>query len=297
MNEMGGGSAAARRSLKDVLKDGIDFLAVRAIESPVVLAERLLEGALSCKRHDLYLDAERTLPEAAVKIYFEYLRQRAGGMPCQYILGEAPFMDFSFRVSPDVLIPRPETEFLVEKVLSTVKSLGLSDAPLDLLDVGTGSGNIAVSLAVYLAQARVCAVDVSEAALAIARQNAERNNAGGRIEFLISDFFRALPRNKLFDSIVANPPYLSRKEMEALANEVRYEPSGALFGGERGTEAIARLVPGARDFLKPEGFLSIEIGWEQGDEVRKIFEKAGYRDVEVHRDYCGRDRVVKGFKS
>lgn len=283
----------AQKKLKDVLKEGADFLAAERIESPVVLAERILEDVLGCRRHELYVNPGRPLCEETVRIFRDHLEKRVRGIPAQYISGKAEFMDFSFRVNPLVLIPRPETEFLVEMVLEEAKRKSADGSGLEILDVGTGSGNIAVSLACYLGQARLCAVDISEEALQVARLNARRNEAGWRIEFLKSDFFSALPPGKKFDIIASNPPYLSRKEMGELPVEVRCEPKQALFGGERGTEAIERLVKGAFDLLKPGGSLYLEIGWEQGREVRDILEGAGYSEVDVLKDPCGRDRVAR----
>jgi len=210
-------------------------------------------------------------------------------------------MDFVFRVTPCVLIPRPETEFLVEKILEEAGMKSFEKGGPEILDVGTGSGNIAVSLAAYLPQAAISAVDISEEALEIARENARRigrrgdarNAAATGIEFLKSDLFDRLPRTKRFDMIVSNPPYLSGEEMRNLPPEVSREPALALFGGERGTELIERLAAGAGDFLKPGGILFFEIGYEQGDMTRRLLRELGWREVEVFRDYCGRDRVVR----
>ncbi len=281
------------RILKAVLNRGIEFLSEQKVEPAKLLAEWLLEGLLSCKRFELYLNAQRVLSPSQIDTYFSFLRKRIEGIPSQYILGHADFMDFTFQVNPSVLIPRPETEFLVEKTVEHVSSQGLGREKLKILDLGTGSGNIAVSLASYLPKASLVAVDISDEALEVARLNAMRNEVSHRIRFLKSDFFEALPTDRAFDLIVSNPPYLSRKDMEEIAPEVSKEPALALFGGEKGTEFIERFAGEGRSYLKEEGFLFFEIGASQGNEVTQILKGSGWTNFEVLKDYSGFDRVVK----
>jgi len=278
--------------LQAVLNEGIQFLTEHGIEQATLLAERLLQGLLDCKRFELYLNSEQPLSSPQREIYFSFLKQRAKNIPSQYILGRADFMDFTFQVTPSVLIPRPETELLVEKVVQTVDSAGFETKELEILDVGTGSGNIAVSLALYLPKASVWAVDISDEALQVARLNAMRNEVGHRIRFLRSDLFQAIPSGKRYDLIVSNPPYLSERDMQTLAPEISHEPAAALFGGPRGTEFIERFITEAPGFLAESGGLFFEIGAAQAATVTDMLERWGWKDFEIFKDYSGWNRVV-----
>lgn len=280
------------RTLPSVLKQGVQFLIERHIDSAKVLAERLLEGLLDCKRYELYLDHGRVLSASQLETYFSFLKQRAQGIPSQYILGRADFMDFTFQVNASVLIPRPETEFLVEKVLQVVETMGGKQRGLEILDVGTGSGNIAVSLASYLPKASVWAVDISDEALEIARRNAMRNEVGHRIQFLRSDLFNNIPSDQKFDLVVSNPPYLSEQDWRGVCPEVSYEPPLALLGGREGTEFIEKLVEQAPAYLLEDGRLLFEIGFDQGPRVGEILRQSGCSRFEIFKDYGGLDRVV-----
>ena len=284
------------KNVKQLLEEGIQFFAERRIEPAKLLAERLLEGLLECQRFELYLNCERSLAAEQVETYLSYLKKRAEGFPAQYILGRADFMDFTFQVNPSVLIPRPETEFLVEKVLEKLRQARLMTKELRILDVGTGSGNIAISLASYLPKASVWAVDISDGALETARLNAMRQEVAHRIRFVKSDGLAVLGEEEVFDLIVSNPPYLSEKEMREIPVEVRQEPSAALLGGKNGTEFIERLSRDAFCHLNDGGMLFFEMGYEQGNDAARILRKTGWNYFEIFKDYNGHDRVAAALK-
>jgi release factor glutamine methyltransferase len=260
-------------SIGRLLQWTTDYLKRHGSESARLDAEVLLADALHCQRIELYTAFE-TVPGAPVRTAFrELVRRRSEGMPVAYLVGRREFYSLSFRVTPDVLIPRPETEFLVIGLLDLAKarsSLKSADA-VTVCDVGTGSGIIAVAAAKHIPQSRVTAIDISPAALQVARSNAETHGVADRIEWIESDLLAAVPSDRRFDFIVSNPPYVSESEMQALAPDVRrFEPRGALLAGCNGTEVIEALVPQAAERLLPGGSLLIEISPMIHDAVREI---------------------------
>lgn len=217
----------------------------------------------------------------------EYIEIRNTGMPVAYILRNKEFMGLNFYVDERVLIPRPDTEILVEEVLRNVK-LGSR-----ILDIGTGSGAIAVSIAKLSPDTVVSAVDISEDALKVAEHNA--NRLGATVNFIKSDLFECV--EGVFDIIVSNPPYIDEEEMSALeSNVVDFEPHLALYGGEDGLEYYRKIIQGSIDFLGQSGILAFEIGFNQASSVSTIMESYGFENIEVLQDYSGKDRVVIGKK-
>jgi release factor glutamine methyltransferase len=226
--------------------------------------------------------------EGAVR-YYALIERRLGGEPIQYITGEQEFYGLPFHVDRNVLIPRPETEHLVEKVLTLAKSF---EKPR-IVDVGTGSGAIAVALAHKLPTAKVTAVDVSKSALAIARGNAERNRVGDRIRFLEGDLLGPVA-GEHFDLVVSNPPYVAESDRGSLSVEVRdYEPSVALFAGS-GLEIYSRLIPEARSVLECGGFLALEIGYGQDAAIAGLLADSKFEEIEFTADLQGIPRVASG---
>jgi release factor glutamine methyltransferase len=214
--------------------------------------------------------------------------RRTAGEPMQHISGEAEFFGLPFSVNSSVLIPRPETEHLVEKVLALARGIS---AP-KIVDVGTGSGAIAISLAHELANAQICATDLSTAALAIAIENAERDDVADRIRFLAGDLLAPVA-NERFDLVASNPPYVPERDRASLSVEVRdYEPAQALFAGEDGLAIYWRLIPAAFAALVPGGFIAFEIGYGQSDALRALLEQAGFNEIEFVPDLQGIPRVV-----
>jgi release factor glutamine methyltransferase len=249
-----------------------DYLKNHGADSPRLDAEVLLAEALGCQRIELYTTFDKE-PEAGPRAAFrELVRHRAEGTPVAYLVGHREFYSLSFRVTPEVLIPRPETELLVVTLLDLALSRTAA-GPIAVADVGTGSGIIAVCAAKHLLNCRVTAIDTSPAALEVARSNAEDHHVGERIELIESDLFSAVEPRRRFDFIVSNPPYVSTAEMLTLAAEVRdFEPPDALLAGPRGMEVIELLVPQAAERLNPGGHLLIEISPMIHDAVRSLLE-------------------------
>ncbi|MDA8165733.1 MAG: peptide chain release factor N(5)-glutamine methyltransferase, partial [Desulfobacteraceae bacterium] len=226
----------------------------------------------------------------------ELLARRLRREPLAYILGEWEFWSLPFEVTPAVLIPRPETELLVETALEALKP---ASGPLRLLDLGTGSGIIPVVLARELPLASVYSLDCSLAALTVAARNAKRNGVGGRVRFVASDWLAGIRRQPVFDAVVSNPPYIDCQAVPGLQPEVRdFEPHLALNGGQGGLEIIARLCGEIAGVLKPGGRLFMEIGFDQGETAAALFAAAGeYDDIRVRRDYAGHPRVLEARRA
>ena len=278
--------------LKQSLTSAIDRLEAADVGSPRMNAEVLLMFVLGVNRAYLYAHPERELTAEEETRYENVLAQRATGMPSQYITGHQEFWGLDFVVSPAVLIPRPETEHLVEKALA----LAARFAHPRIVDVGTGSGAIAVALARHLSQAQIAAVDISAAALDIARENAGRNAVSDRIRFLLGDLLAPV-RDERFDVVVSNPPYVPVVDRESLSVEVReHEPALALFAGEDGLDAYRRLIPEAFEVVEPGGYLLLEIGFGQSAAVAALLTQAGFEGTEFIPDLQGIPRVVYGHR-
>lgn len=237
-----------------------EFLQQRGADSPRLDAEVLLAHVKGCPRIALYTAFDQVADDALRAEFRELVKQRAAGKPVAYLVGRREFYSLPFRVTPDVLIPRPETEFVVVGLIDRLKQQQQPDGGWRIADVGTGSGIIAVSLARWLPQAQLTAVDISFAALAVARENAETLAVAERIKFIQSDLFASVPPEARFHAVVSNPPYITTAEMAELAPDVRdYEPRIALEAGPQGTEIIERLIPEAAARLEPDGWLLIEV--------------------------------------
>lgn len=279
----------SRQTLHSLISEGEQTLA----ESPHPErarqdAETLLLHLLGKNKAWLIAHAEEELRGEQAAHYNKLLRRRFLGEPIQYITGEAEFYGLPFRVTRDVLVPRPETEHLVEKVLSLA---GRFTQPR-IVDVGAGSGAIAVALARNLPHARITATDISAPALAIARQNAERNGVSGCIRFLEGDLLAPVA-GECFEIVVSNPPYVPEEDRAALAVEVRgYEPALALFAGEDGLETYRRLIPAAFAALVSGGFVALEIGCGQSQAIEKLLAGSGFEQIEFVPDLQGIPRVA-----
>jgi release factor glutamine methyltransferase len=260
---------------------------LKAVPFPALEAKVLLLHAASLDEKDFYSDPGAQLPGKVARRFMGLIRRRLAGHPLDHLTGWKEFWSLPFKVGPGVLVPRPETELVVEKAIESAAGRRPS-----ILDVGTGSGNIAIALARELPLARITAVDISARALKIARANAAVLNAAG-IRFVRSDLLSAFGKARpLFDVIVSNPPYVSRREWTELATEVRdHEPMRALVGGDKGTEFIGKLIRRSHGFLRSGGRLVMEIGAGQKDEVRSLFGD-GWDEIEFRRDLAGVPRVV-----
>jgi release factor glutamine methyltransferase len=279
-------------TLRESLDSTISRLAAANVPSPRLNAELLLMFILECDRAYLHAYPERKLSDDEQRRYDQALAQRERGMPAQYITGHQEFWGMDFIVTPAVLIPRPETEHVIEMVLEHTR-VGRAVSPasrLRIVDVGTGSGCIALALAKELPQAEIHATDISSAALEIARANAARLELEGRVQFRQTDLLRG-SEPSAFDFVVSNPPYVGESEEDQVQLEVRkYEPRNAVFGGATGLEVIERLIPQARQSLRPGGWLVMEISGTIADRVRELL--AGWNEVQLMNDLQGIPRVV-----
>ncbi|HEX6940360.1 MAG TPA: peptide chain release factor N(5)-glutamine methyltransferase [Longimicrobiales bacterium] len=267
------------------------YMAERGVENARLEAELLLASVLGLSRLELYLQHDRPVTEREKAAFRVLVRRRVKREPLQYILGEAEFRELRLRVDPRVLIPRPETEVLVGEVLRWARSAG---AGLTAVDIGTGSGAIALSLAKEGPFAHVVATDVSRDALDVARENARRLGLTDRVEFRHGVLWEALRPGERFDVVVSNPPYVAESERAALPPEVaEWEPAQALFAPGDGLDVIAALVDGAPDRLRPGGLLALEIGLGQAGAVTERIEHRGaYGPPRVVKDLAGRERIV-----
>ena len=275
------------------------------IAQPRLEAEILLAHVLGAERIDLYLRYEDPVAEDERSAFRELVRRRAAGEPTRYLVGTCEFLSLAFKVTPDCLIPRPETEMLVEEVLRLSGATPAplleggemeSSGPLTAIDLCTGCGCVAVSLAVRLPDCRVTATDISPAALEVARINAQAHGVGTRVTFLEGDLYDALDAADAepADFLVANPPYVAEAEWNGLPREIReHEPRDALVAGPDGTEVIERILKGARAYLKPTAMLLVEIGAGHGARAAEAASTVrGLLDVRILKDYAGLDRIL-----
>jgi release factor glutamine methyltransferase len=269
----------------DLVRWTTGYFKRHGIESARLDAEVLLAHALECTRLDLYLNFDAPVAQAHLEIYRELIKKRAQRVPVAYLTGIKEFMGLSFKVDHRALIPRPETEVLVEEVIKRLKDR----EPGAILDVGTGCGAIAISLARYLAGWRFLGTDISSEAIELARENAEQLNVV--VEFKLGDLFEPVAGMR-FDCVVSNPPYIPHGEFPNLQPEIGYEPKVALDGGEDGLDVIRRLVFEAPEYLRPDGMMAFEIGFGQVEQVGELIRSAGYTDMEIIKDHSGIDRVV-----
>jgi release factor glutamine methyltransferase len=280
--------------LKQTLASAISRLNADHVPSARLNAELLLMFILNCDRAYLYAHPERELTRDEQSRYAAALVERARGVPTQYITGHQEFWGMDLIVTPAVLIPRPETEHVIESVMDRV---GRAPAPSELLrisDVGTGSGCIALALAKELPQVEILATDISAAALEVARANAARHQLESRIQFREADLLAGF-ENDAFDFIVSNPPYVGESEEDQVQLEVRkFEPRGAVFAGPTGIEVIMRLVPQARAALKPGGWLVMEISGAISEKVQRLLQH--WNDVWIRPDLQSIPRVVQAQK-
>jgi release factor glutamine methyltransferase len=254
-------------TIKALLAWTTDFLAKKGIENPRADAQILLAHVLGCKKVDLLVNYDQQPPEADRNRFKELIQRRVAGWPVAYLVGTRDFYSLTFEVTPAVLIPRPDTETLVLEALTLLKPI----KEPTVLDLGTGSGCIAVTIAHEKKDARVTAVDVSPDALEVARRNGARNAVADRVTFLLGDLFAPVPAGVAFDLVVSNPPYIAHHEFAGLQPEVRdHEPRGALDGGADGLAYYRRIAAAVGRFLKPGGRLLLEIGSTQDADVRAI---------------------------
>lgn len=272
-------------SLLDVLNRSTAFFEKAAVPNPRLNAEWLMAHALGCKRLDLYVRFDKPLSEEELGRMRPLVKRRQLREPLQYIIGTTPFHELNLRCDRRALIPRPETEELVERAATL-----FATPPVRVLDLGTGTGAIALSLAKAWPQAQVCAVDASEEALSLAAENAALNGLDGRVEFIKSDWFTNVKGS--FELIVSNPPYLTKEEWESAEPEVKdYEPYSALVADNEGLADLERIMREAPAFLAEGGVLMLETGIAQHPALKVLAEELGYAKAEGFNDLSGRPRV------
>lgn len=275
-------------TILEIIKKTTDFLAGKGVDSARLNAELLIGHALGLKRMALYMQFERPLAEPELEKIRPLVRRRALREPLQYILGETEFFGLKLKVDRRALIPRPETELLLENVIAAWLT-----PPASILDLGTGSGAIALVLAQNYAEARTLAIDISEEALSLARENAQALGLEGRVSFRRSHWFADISVDERSDLIVANPPYLSAEETASTAPEVRgFEPTGALTAADGGIADLRVIIAGAPKFLNAGGLLALETGIAQHAALQELAADAGFSRVESRPDLTGRDRFV-----
>jgi release factor glutamine methyltransferase len=271
----------------ELLQSTTAYFQKRGVESPRLNTEHLLAFVLKRKRIELYLEFERVLTEAELAPLRDLVRRRGQGEPLQHLLGTVEFAGRTFLCDKRALVPRPETEQLVELLQSKILN-----PKSKILDVGTGSGVIALALAAKFPDANVTAIDLSDDALALARQNAERLGLLDRVEFARSDLLISV--SDVYEIIVANLPYVAEADRGTLSREVLRDPEIALFGGERGDEIVRKLIEAAPSHLAPGGLLALELGLGQGDTLAALMAEKNYHDIELERDYAGVIRFLFG---
>ncbi|NLW56989.1 MAG: peptide chain release factor N(5)-glutamine methyltransferase [Firmicutes bacterium] len=277
-------------TVRIVLQETARFFAKHGLEAARLEAELLLAHLLGVERLRLYTDPEQPLSGTELNRYKELIRRRLSGEPLAYITGKRNFLKWDFTVTPAVLVPRPETEILVEKTLALLEE----ETSGQILELGTGSGVITIALAHYLPAFYFEAVELSPAALAVASENAARHQLSERIAFFEGDLYEALPagRDHAYTAIVSNPPYIPSGVIPSLAREVRKEPRQALDGGPDGLQIIRRIISRAAEFLAPGGFLALEHGHDQKPMVERLAREAGFSAIQSYHDYSGFPRIT-----
>lgn len=280
-------------SISELLSKSAAYLRSRGSHSPRLDAELLLAEVLGLDRIDLYVHFDRPLNSAEIDHYRELVRRRGRGEPVAYILGRAYFHNLTLKVGRSVLIPRPETEHVVEAAESFLRGRQW-DQPPAVLDLGTGSGAIAIAIAAIWPDAEVTAVEQSSAALELAGENARTAGLAERISFKESDMFAAISPDAAYDLIVSNPPYIADFEWDGLPDDVRrFEPETALRGGPDGFDYYRLIAEGAPGRLRPGSCLILEIGEQQGADVTRLLrDTQSFKSIDIRQDYSDRDRVV-----
>lgn len=272
------------------IKLSTEFLEKKGIESPRLNAEILLSEILNCKRLDLYLKFDQPLKELEISKYREWIKRRGLYEPIQYIIGKIEFFGLQFRVNSSVLIPRPETEILVEEVIKYSKSKN----GLKILDIGTGSGIIAIAIAKQLEDSQITAIDISQEAINLAMENAVTNEVISKLKFLMSDI-KDFENNEKFDVVVSNPPYISKEDFPSLQNEIKdYEPRIALTDSNDGLDFYKIISKRSKSLLKKDGRIYFEVGKGQADNVKRILIENDFICIRSINDYQQIERVVTG---
>lgn len=280
--------------IKEVLKSSIEEINKLNIEDASMKVKMLLSDILGKEKEYLLIHDNEELSQDVLDNFYAKLNRLKDEEPIQYILNKQEFMGFEFYVDENVLIPQPDTEILVEEVVDISKKINNNSNELRVLDMCTGSGAIAISLSKLIENASVSASDISGGALNVAKENAIKNSVN--IEFYKSDLFNDISKNIKFDIIVSNPPYIQTEVIKGLSKEVQSEPFIALDGGEDGLVFYREIIKNAKDYIVEDGYLALEIGYDQKESVTNLLRENGYKNIYAKTDLAGNDRVVVGQK-
>ncbi len=280
--------------IKEVLKSSIEEINKLNIEDASMKVKMLLSDILGKEKEYLLIHDNEELSQDVLDNFYAKLNRLKDEEPIQYILNKQEFMGFEFYVDENVLIPQPDTEILVEEVVDISKKINNNSNELRVLDMCTGSGAIAISLSKLIENASVSASDISDGALNVAKENAIKNSVN--IEFYKSDLFNDISKNVKFDIIVSNPPYIKTEVIKGLSKEVQSEPFIALDGGEDGLVFYREIIKNAKDYIVEDGYLALEIGYDQKESVTNLLRENGYKNIYSKTDLAGNDRVVVGQK-
>jgi len=281
-------------TIQKVLKWTLEYFQKNHVPEARLGAEILLANILNIKRLDLYLQFDRILTSSELKQYREYIQRRIQFEPIQYIIGTHEFMGLNFKVTPDVFIPRPETELLVEHAIHEINKM---QKKVRIIDIGTGSGVIAICISYFCSNSIVTAVDISQEALKIAEENSQKNGQKN-IKFVKQDIFKNdLKLLGEYDFTITNPPYVSEAEKDKLHDQVsKYEPTNSLYAGKDGLDFYRKLIPVSHSILADNGYIFMEIGYNQKEKIEKILEIQQFRNIQFIKDYHKKYRVIKAQK-
>ncbi|MCF8008519.1 MAG: peptide chain release factor N(5)-glutamine methyltransferase [Halanaerobiales bacterium] len=283
-------------NIKEVLINTEQFLKKNNIENPRLDAEVLLAELLDMERIRLYVNFDYPLSETEINQYRKMIKKRAKNIPVAYILKKKEFMSLDFYVDQNVLLPRPETEILVEYLIDTFSQKELEK--INIVEVGTGSGAIMVSLGYYLKNARILGVEIDKAAVEVTRKNINRYSLKERLKVTKGNLLNPLIERGIdgVDLLVSNPPYIGNDELKDLPEDVKKEPIKALDGGKEGLDIYKKLIPQGYKVLKNGGIFALEIGYRQADQVTNILKDNGFLNIEVKKDYADKDRFIISYK-
>ena len=279
-------------NIKELLKKTEQFFKQHNIPQPRLDAEVLLADLLDMERIKLYVNFDYPLQDNQLAAFRERVIRRAKREPVPYITEKKEFMSLDFKIKEGVLVPRPETELLVEEIITYCEEQSL-DQP-NIVEIGTGSGVIMISLGHYINQAKILGIDTSQKAVELTRKNIKKHELEDRLRVSRGDLLEPLIKREQenVDIVVSNPPYVSQDDMGTLPPEVKKEPDIALAGGEDGLEMYRKLIPQAKKVLLPGGLLALEIGYDQGEDIKDILKENGWEDVKIIKDYNNNDRIV-----